>query len=52
MYLIPVSGHGEIGFSLAKTLVKENHKVTILQDASAKKTAQPFCEYSKVRKDG
>lgn len=35
-----------MGFSLAKNLLKENHKVVILQDTAADMKSQPFCEYS------
>jgi nucleoside-diphosphate-sugar epimerase len=41
-------GHGEVGFSLAKNLLKENHKVVILQDTAADMESQPFCEYSSL----
>ena len=41
-------GHGEIGFSLAKTLLAGNHKVTILQDTCDKAT-QPFSSYDQLK---
>ena len=41
-------GHGEIGFSLAKTLLAGQHKVTILQDTCDKAT-QPFSSYHQLK---
>ena len=40
-------GHGEIGFALARRLSTSAAptKVTIVQDSSYKKTAQPFSAY-------
>ena len=37
-------GHGEIGYALAKGLLREND-VTILQDPACKRSSQPFCQY-------
>ena len=44
-------GHGEIGFHLAKSLLRKNHAVTILQDDACKASQQPFASYGQELKD-
>ncbi len=43
-------GHGELGFHLAKDLIKNGkaNDITILQDTAAKMSSQPFCEYTSL----